>query len=144
MSNKNLLNFLESKKNDPQLKSVQEDHGIDQNPDCEDKVIKKISEYSKAIPNLINTNDQIDRGSKRELEYYYNMNHKNRGLALIFNHEKYDNNNMSSRDGTHVDCDRLRETLRSLDFDVRIYDDLKLNDILYNLEKGMYITQNQL
>lgn len=63
------------------------------------------------------------------------MNNKNRGFALIFNHQKYDDDNMSSRDGTHVDCNRLRETLSSLDFDVQIYDDLKLNDILYNLEK---------
>lgn len=51
---------------------------------------------------------------------YYKMDHKKRGIALIFNHEVFDCN--SPRKGTNVDRDRLTKTLESLAFDVKIFE----------------------
>lgn len=66
--------------------------------------------------------------------FYYDMDHKKRGLALIFNHAKFDRN--SPRTGTHVDRDRLEKTLQTLDFDVRVYEDYRIDQIKNVLETG--------
>ncbi|XP_037940824.1 caspase-like [Teleopsis dalmanni] len=66
----------------------------------------------------------------------YNMNHRNRGQALIFNHEHFDIPNLKSRAGTNVDCDNLREALEYLDFDVLVYKDCKYSKILHYIEKA--------
>lgn len=66
--------------------------------------------------------------------HYYNMEHKKRGLALIFNHGKFDCN--SPREGTQIDRGRLEKTLQFLDFDVRIYDDKNISEIRSILEDG--------
>ncbi|XP_037948387.1 caspase-like [Teleopsis dalmanni] len=66
----------------------------------------------------------------------YNMNHRNRGQALIFNHEHFDIPNLKSRAGTNVDCDNLREALEYLDFDVLVYKDCKLNNIFHYIDKA--------
>lgn len=55
------------------------------------------------------------------------MDHKNRGMALIFNHEIFDCN--SARKGTNVDRDRLILTLESLGFDVKIFENETYLDI---------------
>ena len=55
----------------------------------------------------------------------YNMNHRCRGLALIFNHKNFDPcRGIGTRNGTDVDRDNLELTLKDLDFEVRIYEDL--------------------
>nr|ACU11588.1 caspase-1-like protein [Heliconius melpomene] len=60
---------------------------------------------------------------------YYNMNHKNRGIAVIFNHEHFDIHNLKSRTGTNVDCDNLSKVLKSLGFRVTILNNLKFEDV---------------
>ncbi|XP_058121003.1 caspase-like [Anopheles ziemanni] len=62
---------------------------------------------------------------------YYPMNHKRRGMALIFSHNKYNvpNVTLPSREGSDVDCKRLKDTLTSFGFDVKIYQDFKLEEI---------------
>lgn len=115
--------------------SVQEDHLNDRSIDCEYKGSNEIVIPSKTNSKQTSTDDQIGSEPKREFEYYYNMNNKNRGLALIFNHEKY-HNDIGFRDGTRVDSDRLRETLHLLNFDVRVYDDLLSHDVSQVLEEG--------
>lgn len=65
---------------------------------------------------------------------FYDMNHSKRGLALIFNHESFDSH--VPRRGTHVDRDRLNKTLKSLDFDVRIFENLKIEEIKTALSNG--------
>lgn len=65
---------------------------------------------------------------------YYKMDHKKRGLALIFNHEKFDHHR--PRVGTHIDRDRLKHTLHSLNFDVRCYEDYRIDQIKNVFETG--------
>lgn len=72
-----------------------------------------------------------------EDEYYsnycYDMYHKKRGLALIFNHEQF--NRQRQRRGTHIE--RLRDTFKSLDFKVKIYEDKTKSEIFSILQKGV-------
>lgn len=73
---------------------------------------------------------------KLEPHCYYKMDHKKRGLALIFNQVKFDHH--SPRIGTHVDRDRLEKTLQSLDFDVTCYEDLTIEGIKNVFETGWF------
>lgn len=66
----------------------------------------------------------------------YNMNHKKRGLALIFNHEFFDIPSLEKRTGTNVDCEKLRKCLANLDFEVYVHKDCKLRELLEHIEKG--------
>jgi len=66
----------------------------------------------------------------------YNMNHKHRGLALIFNHEHFDIPSLKSRTGTNVDAQELKKALDSLGFTVSVHKDCKLRDILKHIEKA--------
>ncbi|XP_017108317.2 caspase-1 [Drosophila bipectinata] len=66
----------------------------------------------------------------------YNMNHKNRGLALIFNHEFFDIPSLKSRAGTNVDSAELESALQGLGFKVSVHKDCKFRDILKHVEKA--------
>ena len=58
------------------------------------------------------------------------MNHSRRGIAVIFNHEKFDEHlGLSVRNGTDVDQDNLLMTLQQLDFEVKVYKDLPYKEI---------------
>ena len=60
----------------------------------------------------------------------YNMNHRRRGRAFIFNHMNFDPRlNLNTRNGTNNDRDNLRRNLRQLDFEVEVHDDLPFKDI---------------
>lgn len=63
------------------------------------------------------------------------MSHKNRGYALIFNHEYYENNAHSARDGTNIDCKSLRDTLTNLQFEVYTYKDQSRDQIFSIMTK---------
>lgn len=65
------------------------------------------------------------------------MNHKQRGIAVIFNHEYFDYyTRQTRRTGTHVDLERLLKTLKKLDFDVRDFTDLRTEQITKQLKKS--------
>ena len=66
----------------------------------------------------------------------YNMNHKNRGKCIIFNHEEFDQKKYAKREGSTYDTKRLRNTFGNLDFDLEIYDNLTHNQITDVIEKG--------
>ncbi|XP_037028963.1 caspase-1-like [Bradysia coprophila] len=55
----------------------------------------------------------------------YSMNHEKRGLAIIFNHFKFDSQKYknSQRYGTKKDRERLEKTFELLDFDVQVHND---------------------
>lgn len=59
----------------------------------------------------------------------YNMSHKNRGMAIIFNHEHFEVPSLKSRAGTNVDCENLHQSLTRLHFDVKVYKDLSIKEI---------------
>ena len=67
----------------------------------------------------------------------YNMHHRRRGRAFVFNHLNFDPQlNLKKRNGTNRDRDNLRITLRQLDFDVEVHDDLPFKDIKRILESA--------
>ncbi|XP_064552624.1 caspase-like [Drosophila montana] len=64
----------------------------------------------------------------------YNMRHKNRGMAIIFNHEHFEVPTLKSRAGTNVDCENLSRVLKQLDFDVSVYKDCRYPEILSTIK----------
>jgi len=68
---------------------------------------------------------------------FYNMNHRRRGKAFIFNHMNFDSRlSLKTRNGTNNDRDNLRVSLRQLDFDVEVYNDLPFKEIDRILENA--------
>lgn len=83
------------------------------------------------------TIDPDDERMRVPIKLSYNMNHKRRGLALIFNHYAFDHSlRLGLRNGTHKDFDSLKSTFESLGFKVQAYQDLHLNQIHQELKKG--------
>jgi len=73
---------------------------------------------------------------ERDAEYY-NMNHKKRGLSFIFNHKHFDPRlGLKQRNGTDADRDNLRITLRQLEFEVNVYNDLPFKEMERILEQA--------
>jgi len=67
----------------------------------------------------------------------YNMNHRRRGKAYIFNHMNFDPRlQLRPRNGTNCDRDNLRIILRQLDFEVEVHDDLPFKEIERILESA--------
>lgn len=59
----------------------------------------------------------------------YNMKHKRRGKAVIFNHDKFANDSAKPRVGSHVDVQSLEITYKALDFEVTTYNNLSHSEI---------------
>lgn len=71
-----------------------------------------------------------------DLEFEYNMQHKRRGIAMIFNQRKFLRNDRSTRLGTEVDRDKLTDVLKGLNFEVKVFNDLRCSEIIQELENG--------
>lgn len=54
----------------------------------------------------------------------YNMKHKRRGHAVIFNHDIFDTNDYAPREGSELDVKSLDETFTSLLFKVTTHNNL--------------------
>lgn len=74
-----------------------------------------------------------------DLHFEYDMSHRHRGVAMIFNHEKFTNIEKTTRRGTDKDRDRLNEVLEKFGFDVQVFDDLSFKSMETELEKGLWI-----
>lgn len=60
----------------------------------------------------------------------YNMNHKERGMAVIFNNKKFDaSTNMGERSGTDVDCRNLCILFQEMGFNVEVKSDCTANEM---------------
>jgi caspase-like apoptosis-related cysteine protease len=59
----------------------------------------------------------------------YNMKHKRRGRAVIFNHDTFDTDDYAPREGSKYDIKNLHETFTSLLFEVTIHDNLEYSGI---------------
>lgn len=68
-------------------------------------------------------------------EMFYNMNHARRGLAIIFNHEKFDVEKLRPRSGTDVDAKNLEASLKRLGFEVTVHHDFKTRRLLDEVQK---------
>lgn len=71
----------------------------------------------------------ITRSPVAKEALFYNMNHKRRGIAVIFNHENFDISSLKPRTGTNEDCENLKATLKLLGFEVATYYDLKSSEV---------------
>ncbi|XP_041641545.1 caspase-6-like [Cheilinus undulatus] len=71
----------------------------------------------------------VTSSSSQDPREEYKMDHKRRGLALIFNQEHFDSVTLKSRAGTQADGRNLEKSLRDLNFDVEIYDDCTKSDV---------------
>ncbi|XP_059412986.1 caspase-6-like [Carassius carassius] len=61
----------------------------------------------------------------------YKMDHKKRGMALIFNHENfYWQLRLNSRSGTEADKQNLAKRFQELGFEVKTYNDYKREEVL--------------
>lgn len=56
---------------------------------------------------------------------HYNMHHKNRGIAIIFNHQVFEVGGLRPRHGTNLDAECLEKRLTKLGFDVTVHQDLE-------------------
>lgn len=67
----------------------------------------------------------------------YKMNHKRRGLALIFNHERFLwQLGLADRRGTNADRDNLTRRLSELGFEVKCFNNLKAGDLLLEIHEA--------
>ena len=68
---------------------------------------------------------------------HYNMDHPRRGKALVFNHEVFhEDTELSRRDGTSHDRERLIHALGNLGFEVIIFNDKTYQQIMEAIDKG--------
>ncbi|KAJ3662325.1 hypothetical protein Zmor_006679 [Zophobas morio] len=123
-----------------------EHHGVDlpDNNHEEDKSNVK-NGYAKdqrdALPDALGSSkgiygNTVARMPTEKYATHYNMNHKIRGLALIFNHEFFDIHNLKPRTGTDQDRKNLEEVLRKLGFEVVVFQDLRYHDIELQIKQA--------
>ncbi|KAM9477499.1 caspase-6-like [Clarias gariepinus] len=76
--------------------------------------------------------------SKRTIDSLmeYKMNHRSRGLALIFNHEHFQSPFQKERRGTNRDRDNLSERFKALNFEVISHNDYRKEQVLKELRKA--------
>lgn len=72
--------------------------------------------------------------SVQKYDLYYKMDHKKRGLAFIFNHQKFEE--CPERHGTKEDANLLTRTLEDLNFEVNVFTDLYHREIMDQVHKG--------
>uniref|UniRef100_A0A499FX15 CASPASE_P20 domain-containing protein n=1 Tax=Anopheles gambiae TaxID=7165 RepID=A0A499FX15_ANOGA len=87
--------------------------------------------YDGNIPSITQT-DQIasrqrSQNARALQEEEYDTNHRRRGMAIILNHENFEL--MSKREGTNRDRDAATAVLTSMQFDVRVYNDLGRDEL---------------
>jgi caspase-like apoptosis-related cysteine protease len=59
----------------------------------------------------------------------YNMQHKRRGRAVIFNNDTFDTEHYAPREGSKIDVENLHKILSSLLFDVTVHHNLEYSEI---------------
>ncbi|XP_053357973.1 caspase-6-like [Clarias gariepinus] len=77
------------------------------------------------------TDSGYDRALRFDPKEEYNMKHKRRGLALIFNQETFYWQLMfNPRNGTRADKENLKTRFEQLGFEVKVFNDLKQEEVL--------------
>ncbi|XP_020857054.1 caspase-6 [Phascolarctos cinereus] len=80
--------------------------------------------------------DALIKSDLLDPEERYKMDHKRRGIALIFNHERFFwHLTLPERRGTRADRENLKLRLSKLGFEVNCFDDLKAEDLLMTIHK---------
>lgn len=86
--------------------------------------------YFRSAENNSNVNTYQKLPTCFKLSDFYNMGHSKRGIALIFNHETFDDAENKKRDGTEKDQERLEKMLKHFQFEIRPYKDLKYGKMM--------------
>lgn len=71
------------------------------------------------------------------------MNHRKRGIALIFNQWSFDDPTSADRTGTHIDCSNLTKELQTLGFEVLVMKDPTLKEIQNKLQEVSIMDHSQ-
>uniref|UniRef100_A0A182JU74 Caspase family p20 domain-containing protein n=1 Tax=Anopheles christyi TaxID=43041 RepID=A0A182JU74_9DIPT len=101
-----------------------------------------------SVPTPLSAHDEVDNNSRvlsqdasipeiisssmiHELQgvddAHYDMRHERRGVAVIFNHRHF--LHAPERKGTDADCENIRQVLADLQFEVRVFRDLRKKEI---------------
>ncbi|XP_029009096.1 uncharacterized protein LOC114857094 isoform X2 [Betta splendens] len=84
-----------------------------------------------------NLTESFESFTELNPEKAYNMNRRRRGLALIFNQEQFHHQlGFCDRHGSEVDAPILEKSLMHLGFEVKLFTDLKKDDINAKLDKA--------
>ncbi|XP_059488890.1 caspase-1-like [Neocloeon triangulifer] len=122
---------------------VLEDHeeGEDE-ADISKKLLKKLTNsllkratIETKVADIVSASPIPDNVNLSNATRYYNMNHEKRGVALIFNHYKFDADRMPMRKGTDEDKERLIKAFKKHAFRVHFEDDLCISDIKYVINR---------
>ncbi|KAM6269548.1 caspase-6 [Porphyrio hochstetteri] len=74
--------------------------------------------------------DALDLRQTLDPAVQYKMSHERRGVALVFNHEHFFwKLKLPDRRGTFADRNNLERSLTDLGFEVRLFDDLRADDV---------------
>ena len=75
-----------------------------------------------------------------DIQLRYRMDHRKRGLAIVFNHENFSLSvGMNRRTGTELDARNLRKYLGRLGFEVVVFQDLRVAEIKRQFERGRFL-----
>ncbi|KAM8880402.1 caspase-6-like isoform 2-T2 [Spinachia spinachia] len=98
---------------------------------------KAATQRAACTENLTETDAFIRSSLALDPAEEYKMDNKKRGLALIFNQERFFwHLCLSNRHGTNADRYNLEKRLNNLNFEVRAYDDLKQGEVLDTINKA--------
>ncbi|XP_029359250.1 caspase-6 [Echeneis naucrates] len=98
---------------------------------------KTITDKAACTENLTETDAFIRSSLALDPAEEYKMNNKRRGLALIFNQEHFFwQLGLSIRHGTNADRYNLEKRLKDLDFEVKAYDNYKLNEVIEKISEA--------
>lgn len=73
--------------------------------------------------------------SKTIREEYYNMDHRYRGMAMIFSHDHFQSN-LDPRRGTIKDAEDLYKSLTNVGFNVHVFSNLKYSEIIEHIQRA--------
>ncbi|XP_019389663.1 PREDICTED: caspase-6 isoform X2 [Crocodylus porosus] len=80
--------------------------------------------------------DSLDKRQHLDPAAQYKMNHKRRGVAVIFNHEHFNwLLKLPDRRGTFADRENLKRSMTNLGFEVKCFDDLKAEEVLQHISE---------
>jgi Caspase domain len=96
-----------------------------------------LTRHSKIAPTITSERNIFPRLAYPQtvLDFYYDMNHGHRGIAVVFNHEHFENN--KRRYGTDKDRDQLVISLERFGFDVKVYNDLSGDEMEEEMHRSM-------
>ncbi|XP_043476822.1 caspase-1-like [Leptopilina heterotoma] len=100
-----------------------------------DSGCKSLLNITQILAKKNRSKEYLQTAPTKKNAMYYNMKHPKRGSALIFNHDLFTNKKLPQRMEAKIDCEILSNILKSLDFEIKIYDNLNYKEIVKTLEK---------